>query len=580
MYPNLQQNQNQPINFYQNEQQPPQSIQYNSYYQQQHYQQPIQPSSMYLNYQQAPPQEPAAFNMSSFYPPTNPTPCFGAFNGYNAKKRRLNNGQVEAYSFLQIEALKQEIAVLKKSQVGAVISHQIEQNRLRNELMAVQKKLNLTQTELDEIEPQLRNAKCGQIVQNLLLNEAEQKCEQFDAVKKDLAVLRGLYRNLKKENNKLRAHNEELLAQQQCIKSLRAEKMELRNQYEKILVTKRALQTQYNELGQKIDALSSEQQNTSKHTESLNAEIVKLRKQYENTRAQKRALQAHNEKLQQAADKNNAIIGKLKKCVIYGTAINLLRDLKFPPITSEDGMQRTQRVYNLKQESFNPKIITKTRFAFSRAVHIKLEAFFKTNKHDRQRYVNPITTENGKRLNDITEKFQIQEHRSESLRYQIGLRANQNISDDAVLGTYSGLECTNEEWERAFIGTNCYEKNMKYLHRFDVGKGKNKLSVIIDPIAAKLGAFGGLYINDCRKDTRCLTEEDEERINCEWIEVKHHGWPCIVLKTTREICKGEELLMDYGDWYWTRIAYQNELQSAQNERKVRSVEQICNDQPV
>merc|ERR1712083_500890 len=115
---------------------------------------------------------------------------------------------------------------------------------------------------------------------------------------------------------------------------------------------------------------------------------------------------------------------------------------------------------------------------------------------------------------------------------------------------------TTEEWERAFLGTNTYEHNMKYLCQFEAGKGKNKLNIIIDPIAANMESFGPLYINDCRKNIGILTAEDQKEINCEWISLEVYGWTWFVVKTTKDIRKGDELLMDYGNHYWQRIELQ------------------------
>merc|ERR1712228_47977 len=117
-------------------------------------------------------------------------------------------------------------------------------------------------------------------------------------------------------------------------------------------------------------------------------------------------------------------------------------------------------------------------------------------------------------------------HRSEALIGQYGLRATQNIPNNAILGRLTGLECTSDEWERAFVGTNSYEKNMIYLCQFLAGKGNNKLSVIIDPIAAKLDAFGPLYINDCRKNIGCITERIRRRLivnGYHWKFMDGHG---------------------------------------------------------
>ena len=71
-----------------------------------------------------------------------------------------------------------------------------------------------------------------------------------------------------------------------------------------------------------------------------------------------------------------------------------------------------------------------------------------------------------------------------------------------------------------------------------------------------------------------MTPEDQKEINCEWISLEVYGWTWFVLKTTKDIRKGDELLMDYGSSYWERLELQKEFVRYQNMRRQRSTDMI------
>ena len=288
---------------------------------------------------------------------------------------------------------------------------------------------------------------------------------------------------LKNENSLLkRAYEAET-------KVLKLEKQQLETQL--VAVQKELTETKSRE--EKLLQIKQKFVQLQENYNGLMANRNDLGKTYHSLKAENEVLKKRNDELLQKTQEYKGIIDGLRECSLHGPDADL-SCLKFPIIKSEDSIKRTVDVQNLKESLKSNKMIHKHRH---RGYADELILYLDANKNDDAKYLNPMTSIK-KRLNDMTEKFKIESHRSEALIGQYGLKATQNIPNNAILGRLTGLECTAEEWERAFIGTNCYEKNMKYLCQFEAGKGKNKLNVIIDPIAAKLDAFGPLYINDCR----------------------------------------------------------------------------------
>ena len=168
---------------------------------------------------------------------------------------------------------------------------------------------------------------------------------------------------------------------------------------------------------------------------------------------------------------------------------------------------------------------------------------------------------------------------------QFGIFANMDIPKDVVIGKYIGFECTNKEWGEIFDYTNADAKHGEYLYSFNIDdelddNHDGSRQITIDPLEGKLmngpnGDLKLLYFNDIREDifNPEPTEKDKQLQNTRFVIAKIFGWPSVFVITTKNIKKGEELLLDYGPEYsvllkqnkrWSRMINESTNKIANN----------------
>ena len=183
-------------------------------------------------------------------------------------------------------------------------------------------------------------------------------------------------------------------------------------------------------------------------------------------------------------------------------------------------------------------------------------------------FLNPWVKIKGEtlKLNDIINKEIIQSgHRIEELVGKYGIYASKDIPKNTVIGKYIGTEVTNKEWNEVFDYSDCDVKHGEYLYTFHIDEKAQKNSiesrqVTIDPLEGNLMDVKGdgsgkdlklLYINDMRQDifNPTPTKEDKQLQNTSFVVAKVYGWPWVFVVSIKDIKKGDELLLDYGEAY-------------------------------
>eukprot|EP01084_Bolivina_argentea_P226446 382525_1 len=229
----------------------------------------------------------------------------------------------------------------------------------------------------------------------------------------------------------------------------------------------------------------------------------------------------------------------------------------------KDYIERTQQVADWKKElnnKYKNKLISKHNESIPKTEQTEMKQFLDINKNDGQ-YINPITTHtiNNEhiKLQDTVEKFTIKlPHRVPALNGENGVKAQMDIPENTILARYIGYEMTNEEWNDCYDYSNKDMLHSQYLFTFDIDENK---AVTIDPLHGKKHKLLVLYINDCRKDIFCeiLTDDDKTYQNCKFVVSKINGWPNVFIITTKQILKGNELYLDYGNYYCNCIKQNN-----------------------
>ena len=124
------------------------------------------------------------------------------------------------------------------------------------------------------------------------------------------------------------------------------------------------------------------------------------------------------------------------------------------------------------------------------------------------------------------------------LRGQLGVKAKEYIPKGTPLGLYVGLYLTNNETHNHDHSHGSFHTQSYY---FDTAHKSMVIS------AWKCGNILSL-IN--ANTTHSVYSSQEQSDNIAIVYVVYKGWPYVVYMTLRDIKKGEELLVDYGENYW------------------------------
>lgn len=110
----------------------------------------------------------------------------------------------------------------------------------------------------------------------------------------------------------------------------------------------------------------------------------------------------------------------------------------------------------------------------------------------------------------------------------LGVFALRNIKKGKILGYYKGKILTEDQYLKL--------KNKEYIFEINL---KNQPNIYIDAKSKKLSNWTR-YVNGAK------TKKQKKMINIKPIQRGYN----IYYTTLRDIKKGEELIMDYGEFYW------------------------------
>lgn len=128
-----------------------------------------------------------------------------------------------------------------------------------------------------------------------------------------------------------------------------------------------------------------------------------------------------------------------------------------------------------------------------------------------------------------------------TLKNQKALRTKTRMKKDSIVGEYTGRLFFNADEPN-----NPGNKICSFLIR---DENKNHVEISID------GDYNGnelRWTNDFRTDIMDLksTKNNRYLINCEWLVLVIEHEPRVFCRLARDVEKGEEILIDYGDEYW------------------------------
>jgi len=173
------------------------------------------------------------------------------------------------------------------------------------------------------------------------------------------------------------------------------------------------------------------------------------------------------------------------------------------------------------------------------------------------------------KLEEVTDENDpaVKAQRKENADPVYGLYAKKNLSPGTLLGEYTGLIRFEDE-----LNTQERQEVRRYDMNLDIGAGKemerwSKVAVPKFPNRKDFSLFIDAskhrsemaYINDIRPD---------RQENTVFVSLFIHDWPHVVVMTTREVRRGQQLLIEYGNEYWSDISRQEleiELDTAKTE---------------
>lgn len=134
----------------------------------------------------------------------------------------------------------------------------------------------------------------------------------------------------------------------------------------------------------------------------------------------------------------------------------------------------------------------------------------------------------------IREEILPEDHK---LKGQRGVFANDNIDKYKTIAFYEGKILKKN------AQCNGYTMNMQY----------ERSIYAIDPLIDNSGNIS-IYINDYRDNIVNLYDpiNDISKINCSFLWIIIDKKPYTIIIATRKIKKDDELLVDYGDDYWSK----------------------------
>ena len=170
-----------------------------------------------------------------------------------------------------------------------------------------------------------------------------------------------------------------------------------------------------------------------------------------------------------------------------------------------------------------------------------------------------------KALNKVLGLRQINNCKVSKLNGEIETFTKMDLPKGVILGQYCGDELLKDEWQNLFNGTKQELQHIKYLHgstlkikrNYAMINGKT-IEFFIDPTNKYYQDMNDekrksplIFINDCRANIEDeeLIDIDEERMNCEYIDILVNNWPSILVRTTKNIKAGETLWINYGASY-------------------------------
>lgn len=129
-------------------------------------------------------------------------------------------------------------------------------------------------------------------------------------------------------------------------------------------------------------------------------------------------------------------------------------------------------------------------------------------------------------------------------RGKFGVFAAQDLEPGFVVGVYRGTIWEHQEFDEHFLNHVGEDRPLNYA--FDLFK---RFTVGHDLDENVLG-----YVNDCRADAtnKSKTVADAEAENTEFFPVVWKRLPLLVLVVRKSISQGQEVLVDYGEDYWSR----------------------------
>ena len=196
------------------------------------------------------------------------------------------------------------------------------------------------------------------------------------------------------------------------------------------------------------------------------------------------------------------------------------------------------------------------REPLSKRMSDAISAFLRLKGNDKEN-LNPFVSEK-ERLNELIQKREIKGgHRCPELVGHFGVFALKDIAPLTVFGRYVGFECTNKEWNDIYDYTNADALHGEYAYSYSLGDEAEDEAedegrrITIDPIEANMADLVLLYINDIRSNLfePEPADRDKELQNARFVVAKEYGWPTVFVVATKNIKKGDEVLVDYGDAY-------------------------------
>lgn len=141
-----------------------------------------------------------------------------------------------------------------------------------------------------------------------------------------------------------------------------------------------------------------------------------------------------------------------------------------------------------------------------------------------------------------------------ALRGQLGVRCVQRLKEGDIVGEYTGLyrlaPSTPAPTTSRYVYGFVYDGISYEIDGDPDGRDNDGLSNTSCIVTR---------VNDYRRDVQTVAQgdftykNDDNRINCQFINVVYNGEPFVFLIAVRDVAAGEWLLTDYGEEYWRHL---------------------------